>query len=93
MTGRSSIQRLVGGNRAERSFHDLVVAVLRVLTLISSASSTESVAHTAETSSTLLFGAVLLSLSTVVVAFNAQLLRRIDLTPEVSGRSVLERPK
>ncbi|WP_198934392.1 heavy metal translocating P-type ATPase (plasmid) [Glutamicibacter sp. FR1] len=38
-------------------------------------------------------GAVLMSLSTVVVALNAQLLRRIDLTPEASTRSVLERQK
>ena len=36
-------------------------------------------------------GAVLMSLSTVVVALNAQLLRRIDLSPESSTRSVLER--
>ncbi|GGC97629.1 copper-translocating P-type ATPase [Tersicoccus solisilvae] len=36
-------------------------------------------------------GAILMSLSTVVVALNAQLLRRIDLTPEASTRSVLER--
>ena len=35
-------------------------------------------------------GAMLMSLSTVVVALNAQLLRRIDLTPEASARSVLE---
>jgi Cu2+-exporting ATPase len=35
-------------------------------------------------------GAMLMSLSTVVVALNAQLLRRIDLTPEASTRSVLE---
>ncbi|MFS0866374.1 heavy metal translocating P-type ATPase [Microbacterium sp. 179-B 1A2 NHS] len=34
-------------------------------------------------------GAVLMSLSTVVVALNAQLLRRIDLTPEASTRAVL----
>ncbi|KAB1641494.1 cadmium-translocating P-type ATPase [Gulosibacter chungangensis] len=38
-------------------------------------------------------GAILMSLSTVVVALNAQLLRRIDLTPEASTRSVLEREK
>jgi len=38
-------------------------------------------------------GAILMSLSTVVVALNAQLLRRIDLTPEASTRSVLERQK
>ena len=36
-------------------------------------------------------GAILMSASTVVVALNAQLLRRIDLTPEASTRSVLER--
>ncbi|WP_347125486.1 heavy metal translocating P-type ATPase [Microbacterium sp. SY138] len=35
-------------------------------------------------------GAILMSLSTVVVALNAQLLRRIDLTPEASTRAVLE---
>ncbi|MGO0577980.1 heavy metal translocating P-type ATPase [Ornithinimicrobium panacihumi] len=35
-------------------------------------------------------GAILMSLSTIVVALNAQLLRRIDLTPEASTRSVLE---
>lgn len=35
-------------------------------------------------------GAILMSLSTVVVALNAQLLRRIDLTPEASTRSVLD---
>ena len=38
-------------------------------------------------------GAILMSASTVVVALNAQLLRRIDLTPEASTRSVLERQK
>ncbi|GAB3623077.1 heavy metal translocating P-type ATPase [Mariniluteicoccus endophyticus] len=38
-------------------------------------------------------GAILMSLSTVVVALNAQLLRRIDLTPEASTRSVLEHHK
>ena len=38
-------------------------------------------------------GAVLMSLSTVVVALNAQLLRRIELTPEASTRAVLERQK
>ncbi|WP_129658141.1 heavy metal translocating P-type ATPase [Rothia uropygialis] len=38
-------------------------------------------------------GAILMSLSTVVVALNAQLLRRIDLRPEASTRSVLERQK
>ncbi|WP_431070714.1 heavy metal translocating P-type ATPase [Microbacterium phyllosphaerae] len=36
-------------------------------------------------------GAILMSLSTVVVALNAQLLRRIDLTPDASTRSVLNR--
>ena len=36
-------------------------------------------------------GAVLMSLSTVAVALNAQLLRRIDLTPEASTRGVLDR--
>ncbi|MBU3995035.1 MAG: HAD-IC family P-type ATPase, partial [Actinobacteria bacterium] len=36
-------------------------------------------------------GAILMSLSTIVVALNAQLLRRIDLTPEASTRSILER--
>ncbi|MEW1963749.1 heavy metal translocating P-type ATPase [Microbacterium sp. NPDC077644] len=36
-------------------------------------------------------GAILMSLSTIVVALNAQLLRRIDLTPAVSTRSILER--
>lgn len=35
-------------------------------------------------------GAILMSLSTVVVAANAQLLRRIDLSPEASTRAVLE---
>ena len=34
-------------------------------------------------------GAVLMSLSTVVVALNAQLLRRIDLSPEASTRAAL----
>lgn len=38
-------------------------------------------------------GAILMSLSTVVVALNAQLLRRIELTPEASTRAVLERQK
>lgn len=38
-------------------------------------------------------GAILMSISTVVVALNAQLLRRIDLTPDESTRSVLERQK
>lgn len=36
-------------------------------------------------------GAILMSLSTIVVALNAQLLRRIDLSPEASTRAVLER--
>ncbi|PQZ52360.1 MULTISPECIES: heavy metal translocating P-type ATPase [unclassified Microbacterium] len=36
-------------------------------------------------------GAILMSLSTIVVALNAQLLRRIDLTPDASTRAVLGR--
>lgn len=36
-------------------------------------------------------GALLMSASTVVVALNAQLLRRLDLTPEASAKSALER--
>ncbi len=36
-------------------------------------------------------GAILMSASTVVVALNAQLLRRLDLTPEHSARVVLDR--
>jgi Cu2+-exporting ATPase len=36
-------------------------------------------------------GAILMSLSTVVVALNAQLLRRIDLSPEASTRVILDR--
>jgi Cu2+-exporting ATPase len=36
-------------------------------------------------------GAILMSLSTIVVALNAQLLRRLDLQPESSVRSVLNR--
>ena len=36
-------------------------------------------------------GAILMSLSTVVVALNAQLLRRLELDPEHSARAVLER--
>ena len=36
-------------------------------------------------------GAILMSLSTVIVAGNAQLLRRLDLRPEASARAVLER--
>ena len=35
-------------------------------------------------------GAILMSLSTVVVALNAQLLRRIDLAPETSTKAVLQ---
>ena len=38
-------------------------------------------------------GAILMSISTVVVALNAQLLRRIDLAPDASTRSVLEHQK
>ncbi len=36
-------------------------------------------------------GAILMSLSTIVVALNAQLLRRLNLTPEVSTRTILDR--
>ncbi|NNG18795.1 cadmium-translocating P-type ATPase [Naumannella sp. ID2617S] len=36
-------------------------------------------------------GAILMSLSTVVVALNAQLLRRLDLTPAASTRAILNR--
>lgn len=36
-------------------------------------------------------GAILMSLSTIVVALNAQLLRRVDLRPEASTRAVLNR--
>ncbi|WP_235508359.1 heavy metal translocating P-type ATPase [Agromyces sp. Soil535] len=36
-------------------------------------------------------GAILMSLSTIIVAANAQLLRRLDLRPEASTRAVLER--
>ena len=36
-------------------------------------------------------GAILMSLSTVIVALNAQLLRRLDLRPEASTRAVLQR--
>ncbi|MFK4729064.1 copper-translocating P-type ATPase [Agromyces mediolanus] len=36
-------------------------------------------------------GAILMSLSTVIVALNAQLLRRLDLRPEASARAVLDR--
>lgn len=35
-------------------------------------------------------GAIMMSLSTVVVALNAQLLRRLDLSPEASTRAVLD---
>jgi P-type Cu2+ transporter len=34
-------------------------------------------------------GAILMSISTVVVAFDAQLLRRLDLRPEASLRAIL----
>jgi len=34
-------------------------------------------------------GAVLMSLSTIVVALNAQWLRRLDLKPEASVRAIL----
>ncbi len=36
-------------------------------------------------------GAILMSLSTIVVALNAQLLRRLDLRPESSVAAVLAR--
>ena len=36
-------------------------------------------------------GAILMSLSTLVVALNAQLLRRLDLDPGVSTRAILTR--
>ena len=36
-------------------------------------------------------GAILMCLSTIIVAANAQLLRRLDLRPEASTRAVLER--
>ncbi|WP_433673964.1 heavy metal translocating P-type ATPase [Microbacterium gorillae] len=36
-------------------------------------------------------GAILMSLSTIVVALNAQLLRRLDLRPERAARAVLDR--
>ena len=36
-------------------------------------------------------GAILMSVSTVVVALNAQLLRRLDLTPEASTARILDR--
>ncbi|MFF9564757.1 heavy metal translocating P-type ATPase [Leifsonia sp. NPDC014704] len=38
-------------------------------------------------------GAILMSLSTIVVALNAQLLRRLDLRPETSARTALERSR
>ncbi|WP_420831035.1 copper-translocating P-type ATPase [Agromyces chromiiresistens] len=38
-------------------------------------------------------GAILMSLSTVIVSANAQLLRRLDLRPEASTRAVLERTR
>ncbi|UOQ87887.1 heavy metal translocating P-type ATPase [Agromyces endophyticus] len=38
-------------------------------------------------------GAILMSLSTIIVAANAQLLRRLDLRPEASTRAVLERSR
>ena len=34
-------------------------------------------------------GAILMSLSTIIVAANAQLLRRLDLTPDNSARHIL----
>jgi Cu2+-exporting ATPase len=37
-------------------------------------------------------GAILMSLSTIVVALNAQLLRRLDLRPETSAREILGAP-
>jgi Cu2+-exporting ATPase len=37
-------------------------------------------------------GAILMSLSTVIVALNAQLLRRLDLAPEASVQAVLGDP-
>ena len=36
-------------------------------------------------------GAVLMSLSTIVVALNAQLLRRLDLRPDSTTQAVLNR--
>ena len=36
-------------------------------------------------------GALLMSLSTIVVALNAQLLRRLDLRPETTTRAILDR--
>nr|WP_229724608.1 copper-translocating P-type ATPase [Agromyces flavus] len=38
-------------------------------------------------------GAILMSLSTIIVAANAQLLRRLDLRPEASARAALERAR
>ncbi|WP_431221432.1 heavy metal translocating P-type ATPase [Leifsonia xyli] len=38
-------------------------------------------------------GALLMSLSTIVVALNAQLLRRLDLRPETSARAALDRSR
>jgi Cu2+-exporting ATPase len=38
-------------------------------------------------------GALLMSLSTVIVALNAQLLRRLDLRPEASARALLDRTR
>ena len=38
-------------------------------------------------------GAILMSASTVVVALNAQLLRRLDLTPQSSTDRMLDRSK
>ena len=38
-------------------------------------------------------GAILMSASTVVVALNAQLLRRLDLTPQSSTDRMLNRSK
>nr|WP_243768887.1 heavy metal translocating P-type ATPase [Leifsonia sp. TF02-11] len=38
-------------------------------------------------------GAILMSLSTIVVALNAQLLRRLDLRPETSARAALDRSR
>ena len=38
-------------------------------------------------------GAILMSASTVVVALNAQLLRRLDLTPQSSTDRILNRSK
>ena len=36
-------------------------------------------------------GAILMSASTVVVALNAQLLRRLDIAPALSARRILDR--